>query len=261
MAAPAEGDFEQLLANADGHAMEGRHAEALTEYELAFAAMPAHLRATSVGELVVIAASKSALEDYEARGDVESLKRGRALLVDFIVAVSSNAGSNPPSLAPAREKLDELEAAAPSSKAVPRPEPEPEPEPQPEPEPEPQPEPESAEPEPSDLQPVQPGEDQPPRDRKGTLGLALTISGGVATLGGLALIVAGTQQVPWFQRKMEELGWTPDHPDYTTEAARAERTRNIDIGVGAGLAVVGIGVGVAGAVLLARSKKGADDRV
>ncbi|MEM7160659.1 MAG: hypothetical protein AAF799_47925, partial [Myxococcota bacterium] len=47
----------------------------------------------------------------------------------------------------------------------------------------------------------------------------------------------------------------------TTEAARAERTRNIDIGVGAGLAVVGIGVGVAGAVLLARSKKGADDRV
>ena len=256
LSAPAQGDFEQLLADADGHAIEGRHAQALTEYEQAFAAMPAELRATSVGELVVVAASKSALEDFKARGDIESLKRGRALLVDFIVVVSSHASSSPPSLDTARKQLAEIDDATPAPEPAAAAEPEPEPEPEPETEPEPEPEPPAVE-----AESTEPVDDRSMHERDRKLGLGLAIGGGAVTLGGLALIIAGTQQVPWFQQRMEEIGWTPDHPDYDTEAARAIRTRNIDIGVGAGLAVVGLSASVAGAVLLARGKRDRDDRV
>lgn len=56
-----ESTFEELLARADEHASESRHAAALDDYERAFAAMPSSLRPTGVGEVLALAAGKSAL--------------------------------------------------------------------------------------------------------------------------------------------------------------------------------------------------------
>lgn len=235
-AAPGEGDFEQLLAEADGHALDGRPDEALTAYEKAFEAMPPELRATEVGELVVLAAGKAALDDYERNHDVESLRRGRALLIAFITEVSSRPDAPPPPLDSARARLDEIDAAIPEAEPA-----------------TPPPAPAVTTNENAEPTSPEPMTDDAPRRRP--LGLALAASGGVVALGGVALVVAGTQQVPWFERKMEEIGWTPDHPEYADEAARAERMRAIDIGVGAAVAVVGVGLGVTGAVLIARDRK------
>ncbi|MCA9655914.1 MAG: hypothetical protein KC501_38765 [Myxococcales bacterium] len=238
LAAPAKGqDFEELLGQADEHAIEGRHAEALQTYEQAYAAMPVELKATGVGELVVLAAGKAAIGAYEADGNVQWLVRGRALLVDFIKEVSARPDAAPPSVDAARARLEEIDATLPETTEASSP-----------------PEPPPAAPEPATTT-IAPTDDGPKPGSRRKAGLALAVSGGVITLGGLALLVAGTRQVPWFQQRMEELGWTPDHPDYATEAARAERTRDIDIGVGAGVMVVGVGLGVTGAVLMARSRK------
>ncbi|MEX1364895.1 MAG: hypothetical protein AB1Z98_17335 [Nannocystaceae bacterium] len=236
-AAPTEVDFEQLLAEADAHTLDGRPAEALDAYERAYAAMPPELRATAVGELVVLAAGKAAFEAHRRSGDTAVLLRGRALLVSFITEVSARPDAAVPSLDSARSRLEELEAEVP------------------EPEPAPPPPPPEPEPEPELQQPVEPSDEGPRRQGQSKVGLALAVSGGAATLGGLGLVIAGSRQVPWFEGKIEELGWTPDHPDYAAEAAKAERTRNIDIGVGAAVMVVGIGLGVTGAVLMTRHRK------
>jgi hypothetical protein len=117
-AAAPESDFELLLAEADGHAIDGRYAQALDAYEHAYEAMPAELIATGVGELVVLAGGKAAVEDYKVRGEIESLKRGRALLVKFVTAVSADPNAAPPSLNAVQAWLDEIDEAIPAPEPV-----------------------------------------------------------------------------------------------------------------------------------------------
>ena len=83
-AAAPDGDFEQLIAEADAHAVAGRHAEALESYAAAFEAMPTDLRISTVGEFVALEAGQAAVEDFRARGDAASLVRGQTVLRMFL---------------------------------------------------------------------------------------------------------------------------------------------------------------------------------
>jgi hypothetical protein len=236
-ATPA-GDFEQLIAKADDHAGQGRHAQALQAYAEAFAAMPSDLKASGVGEFVAEAAGKAAIDDFHARGERSSLEAGRAVLLSFIdVAHGAGATADPALIEAAKTRLAEVDALMP---AVPEPteatsvsEDEAEPEPV-----------------------VTPGKDTAP-DRS-RLGLGLAVSGGVVALAGVGLVVAGLRQVPWYEGKLESEGWMSTDEGYGAQIDQAERVRNIDLGLGVAALVVGVGLGVTGAVLVARSKRGKD---
>lgn len=235
-AAAPEGDFEQLIAEADAHVDQGRHDEALSAYTRAYRAMPAELQVSGVGEFVAMAAGKAALEDFAARGDRRSLEQARDVLRAFVTA----AQTADPQLSPAptdaaSQRLAEIDAQLGSGP----------------PPSEPPPLTDDAGDEPSAAPPPEP--DAPP-DRS-RAGLALAVSGGVAALAGVGLLVAGARQVPWIERKLDEQGWQPTDEGYDDQIADAERVRAIDLGLGAAALVVGVGLGVTGAVLLARSKR------
>lgn len=226
LAAPG-GDFEQLVAEADEHAGAGRHQEALGAYAGAFDAMPADQQAGSVGEFVALAAGKAALDAFEADQDPASLEQGRGVLERFIAAAE---GAGEPTEA-ARARLDEIVAL------IPDPEPE-----------------EQTEPE---IVPRDPGPSTTDAPRKGpskTVGIALIAVGGASLLGGVGLMVAGSQQVPWYEDQLASGGWDTTSPEYRAELANAERTRDIDIGVGGALLGVGAALGVAGAVILVKAR-------
>ncbi len=224
--APESGDFEQRIADADGHADAGEHADAVEDYVGAFEAMPDELKVTEVGEFVVLAAGKAALADFEARQDPKSLKKARDLLEGFIemaagVDVSVDAVS---------ARLDEVQAAIPADEPIVGPEPEPEVD--------------------EDPDPVVDTPDKPPR--RG-LAIGLLAGGGVALLAGVGLMIAGARQVPWYEQKLADEGWTPDQVGYDREIASAERIRTIDYAVGGVFLGVGAGLAAAGAVLLVKS--------
>lgn len=239
-AAP-QGDFEQLIAQADGHADAQRHADALQTYVAAFDAMPDELKGSEVGEFVALAAAKAAKADYQEREDEQALAQGRGVLTRFIEQASGVQGA--PSVEPAKERLAELDALVPPE----RPEPvEVAP---------PEPAPEEVEPAAEEVEPV---DRRSVRRRKVALGLI--IGGGVAAVAGLSLTLVGTRQVPWYEQQLAQGGWTPETMGYAEQIQSAERIRDIDIGVGIALIVVGVGVGVGGGVLLAKNRRGADSR-
>jgi hypothetical protein len=227
-------DYERLIAEADGHASEGRHAQALRAYSEAFRSMPLELKVSGVGEFVAVAAGKAAIDDYQARAEVESLEQGRMILLAFIGATqSADPALEPPPLDGAKERLAEIDALMPKTADAP-----------------------------SGPPPAAPGEDRSEDpapedvapDRSG-LGLGLAVAGGVATLAGLGLVIAGVRQVPWYEAKLASEGWMTTDDGYDQQIADAERIRNVDLGLGAGILVVGLGVGITGAVLLAKSKQ------
>lgn len=235
-AAAPRGDFEQLIAEADEHAGQGRHADALRAYADAFAAMPGDLKASGVGEFVAVAAGNAAVADFRARGDRRSLEDGRVVLLGFIEAAKgADPAAGPVSIAEANERLAEIDALMPAP-ADPPPAPVPE------------------EPEARDRPEPGPSDDAAP-DRS-RVGLALAISGGVAALAGVGLLVAGLRQVPWYESKLEAEGWLPTDAGYDQEIAEAERVRNLDVGLGVAALVVGMGLGITGGVLVAKSKRG-----
>ncbi len=224
------GDFEQLIADADGHADAGRDAEALEAYADAFDAMPEELKTSEVGEFVALATAKAALADFDSREDPASLERAQDVLEQFI-EVADAAGL---SVEAAKDLLAEIVTRIPED-----------------------------EPEPDDefeqeVELEDPSDDPPPPRR----GLALGLLGGgaAAAVAGLGLVIAGTRQVPWYEQKLEEGGWATDDPGYDDQIASAERIRNIDLGLGAALLVVGVGLGVGGGVLLARGRGGSESR-
>lgn len=196
--AEEESTFEELLARADEHASEGRHAAALDDYERAFAAMPATLRPTGVGEVLALAAGKAALEDYAAGGDARSLRRGRALVTAFLTVASTNPGAASLSLDAARTRLEEIDDVL--SVGAPELEPEVEVEPEPEPAPGPQ----------NDLQPqIDPAE--PSRMSSGSpwtmddkssarrVGTGLMVAGALVSAGGAITTVIGGWMLPQYQ--------------------------------------------------------------
>jgi hypothetical protein len=232
-AAP-QGDFEQLIAEADGHASQGRHAEALRAYSDAFRSMPTELKASGVGEFVAVAAGKAAIDDFAARGDRRSLEDARMILLAFVgAAKAADPASGPAPIDAAKERLAEIDALMPEVADAPI---------------EPLPAPADEEP-----APPPPADDtKPDRSR---LGVGLVVAGGVAAVAGLGLVIAGARQVPWYEQKLETEGWLPTDAGYDQQIADAERVRTIDLGIGAAALVVGVGLGVTGAVLLARSKQ------
>lgn len=237
-AAAPKPDFEQLIAQADEHTSAGRHAEALRSYSEAFRAMPESLKSSGVGEFVALAAGSAAIEDFRARGDSTSLADGRLVLMSFIGAAKrADPASGPASIDGAKERLAEIDALTPKAgeaTVTPTPTAEATDETDAPPEPEPQ----------ADAAP----------DRTG-LGIGLAVAGGVATLAGLGLVIAGARQVPWYEAKLEAQGWVTTDEGYDAQIAEAERTRNLDVGLGAAVLVVGVGLGIGGAVLLAKQRK------
>lgn len=234
LAMAPRGDFEQLIAEADAHTSEGRHAEALESYADAFAAMPIDLKVSGVGEFVAVAAARAALEDYAARGEIESLERARMVLLAFVGAVqTADPALGPATVDSAKERLAEINAAMPAVTEAPL---------------EPPPAPGAAqEPTPDPIT------DTPsPRSRAG---LGLIVSGGVVALAGVGLATAGLRQVPWYEGKLADEGWMTSDEGYDQQIAEAERVRNIDLGLGIGALVAGVGLGVTGAVLMTRSKR------
>lgn len=245
--APARGgasqaDFEQLIAQADAHSSAGRHAEALASYVDAFTAMPAALRASSVGQFVALAAANAAQEDFRARGDARSLDQGRDVLRAFVlVAQASPQDGTTELVTEVQARLAELDALRASGRS-------------------PAAEPDSGG-DASDGDLDAPPGDGPTsaRDRaapdRSRLGLALAVSGGVVLLGGVGLMIAGARQVPWYEEQLASEGWTSSDPGYDAQIAEAQRVRNVDYGIGAAMLVVGVGLGATGAVFLARSKQ------
>lgn len=233
VAAPS-GDFEALVAEADEHAGAGRHAEALEAYAAAFEAMPEAMRPTTVGDFVARAAGKAALDDFEGRGEVASLERGRDVLEAFIAAAEgASSGDGPASTTAARERLDEIVARIP------------------EPEPEPEVEVEAA---PITVPTADSGRQGPSR----TVGIALVAAGGASVLGGIGLVVAGARQVPWYEQQLIDGGWDPASSEFADELGNAERVRTIDLALGGALLGVGVGLGVAGGVILAKARASGD---
>jgi hypothetical protein len=245
VAAPRGGggqaDFEQLIAEADAHSSAGRHAEALKSYVDAFTAMPAELRASSVGQFVALAAANAAQEDFRARGDATSLDKGRDVLRAFVlVAQATDREGTAELVTEAQARLTELEQL----RSSPSP---------------------AAEPDPS-ASASDDGLDTPPSDGPtpssggptpdhSRLGIALAVSGGVVLLGGLGLMIAGARQVPWYEEELAGQGWATTDPGYDQEIAQAQGVRNVDYGIGAAMLVIGVGLGVTGAVLLTKSKQ------
>lgn len=236
-AAAPDPDFEQLIAQADEHASQGRHAQALQRYSEAFRAMPEPLKASGVGEFVALSAGNAAIEDFKARGDRTSLADGRLVLISFISAAKrADPASGPAPIDDAKERLAELDALVPEAVDGPT---------------EPAPSTGGAD-EPTELQPR---DDTAAPDRS-RLGLGLVIAGSVATVAGLGLVIAGARQVPWYEAKLESEGWVTTDEGYDAQIAIAERTRNIDVGLGAGVLAVGVGLGITGAVIMAKRKRG-----
>lgn len=234
-AAPA--DFEQRIADADAHANEGRHAEALQAYAEAFAAMPPELKASSVGEFVAMAAGNAAIADFEARGDRKSLETGRMVLLGFVgAAQSAGPGAETAPIDGAKQRLGELDARMPAPETTPADPPTP------------------AGPPPAH-EPTPTIESDTAPDRRG-LAIGLAVAGGVGALAGVGLLVAGARQVPWYEARLESEGWQPTDEGYDAEIDQAERIRTIDIGIGAAALVVGVGLGITGAVLLSKRKQG-----
>lgn len=243
-AAPAA-DFEQLIARADEHASAGRHADALRTYVDAFEAMPRDLRRSSVGEFVVLAAANAAEQDYQARSDRASLEAAVEVLQAFMGEVKAADPEGAAALVEqAKQRSLQLGALLDASA-------EPSSEPSETVEPEAAPADETAPPEAADDS----TSDRAAPDRR-RLGLALVVSGGVAVLGGVGLMVAGVRQVPWYEGKLADEGWVPTDVGYDQQIADAERYRNLDLGLGAGLAVIGLGLGITGAVLVAKHGRG-----
>ncbi|MEM9455289.1 MAG: hypothetical protein AAGF11_13995, partial [Myxococcota bacterium] len=113
-AAPANGDFEQLLATADRHAVASDHAKAVDSYHRAYFAMPVELRTTDVGELVVLAASRHAIEANKKSVDIRTLQLCQTLVSEFITELSASKARHKPSPDPAIAMLEALEEIAPA---------------------------------------------------------------------------------------------------------------------------------------------------
>lgn len=241
-AAPAA-DFEQLIARADEHASAGRHADALRTYVEAFEAMPRDLRRSSVGEFVVLAAANAAEQDYQARSDRASLEAAVEVLHAFMGEVKA---ADPEGAAALVEQAklrslqlgELLDASAEPSEPAAQPEAGPADE-------------AAAAPQADDAR----ASDRAAPDRR-RVGLALAVTGGVAVLGGVGLMIAGVRQVPWYEGKLADEGWVSTDVGYGQQIADAERIRNLDLGLGAGVVVIGLGLGITGAVLVAKRARG-----
>ncbi|MEM9460923.1 MAG: hypothetical protein AAGF11_42560 [Myxococcota bacterium] len=113
-AAPKE-QHEQLLVAAGEHSNAGRHDAALQAYADAFEAMSVQLRVSGVGELVALEAGSAAIADYQARGERESLKRGRAVILAFMQAVrTAGPGIESVPLDAVKQQLVKLDALIPA---------------------------------------------------------------------------------------------------------------------------------------------------
>lgn len=236
-AAAPQADFEQLIARADEHSGQGQHAEALRAYAEAFSMMPAELKASDVGEFVALAAGHAALDDFRARGEPSSLEEGRTVLLSFIEAVDGvNPALQPASTDAARERLAEIDALVPVDPAAPGESPTPL--------------------DASDTLAMEERRDDTTADeRQRRLGIGFVVAGGVAAVTGVGLVIAGSRQVPWYEARLKEEGWTPTDEGYDRQIVAAERVRNIDIGLGAVALAIGVGLGVTGAVFLAMRER------
>lgn len=225
---------------------KGKHGEALVRFSEAFEAMPNDVKVSDVGEFVVYSGTQAALRQFEADGDPAVLLQGKALAASFLVLVGrARPGASVAAAERAQAALSELEALS-------RPGSEPE---------------SAAGPEPAVCDFGGPGPDPVPTPapapaKPDRLAPALLFTGSLALAGGMALIVVGARQVPWYEARMAEFGWEPGSTGYDYEAKldEARAMRNIDVGVGAALAVVGVGAVVYGAVRSARHRSEDRDR-
>lgn len=113
-AAAPKDRHEQLLVAAGEHSNAGRHEAALQAYADAFEAMSVSLQVSGVGELVALEAGSAAIADYQARGDRESLERGRAVILAFMQAVrTAGPGIESVPLDAVKQQLAELDALTP----------------------------------------------------------------------------------------------------------------------------------------------------
>lgn len=184
---------EQLLVVAGEHRAAGRHEQALAAYAEAFEAMTPELRVSGVGELVALEAGNAALEDYQARGERESLVRGRAVVVAFIESIkTARPGVETVPMDGAKRLLSQIDQAMPAAEpAVPE-----------------AGEAAGEEAASEDIEPV--GSDEPaspaeadePRARGGPLGamgkagVALLVVGGVSVNAGVALLIRSPTYFP-----------------------------------------------------------------
>jgi len=244
--AKPQGDgFEDAMARAGALVEKGEHASALADFEAAYASMPREIKIGNVGEFVAYSGGRSALRAFNTSGDRAVLERGKTLLATFVSDVDSASGAATASTDRALSMLAIIEGLL-----------EPEPELAPEGATEPS---EIADDEPLDQPDPAPA---PQRPRRDAIGLGLTITGALATAGGLAAIIAGARQVAWYEDELERNGWSPDatHYDYDAKLDEARRVRNIDLGVGIGVTAVGIGLLTYGAIRLKNGGKPGDDR-
>lgn len=243
------GGYERSMAEAGVLVDKGKHREALVRFAEAFEAMPADVKVSDVGEFVVYSGTQAALRQFQADGDPAVLLQGKALAASFLVLVGrAQPGASVAAVERAQAALTELEALS-------RPVSEPEP---------------AAGFEPPVCDPVEPGPDPVPTPaptcpapaKPDRLAPALLFTGSLALAGGVALIVVGARQVPWYEARMAEFGWEPGSTGYDYEAKldEARAMRNIDVGVGAALAAVGVGAVVYGAVRSAHHRSTDRDR-
>lgn len=203
--------------------------------------MPKKVKVQDVGEFVAYSGIQSAIKHYVATGDQDALEQGKRLAMSFLAAIEqAPAGTQTASDTRIQATLTQIERLIPKEQPPPEcPVPEPSPDPTPDP---------TSEPPSNPSQRCNCGVDR--------LGLGLSLAGGLASAGGLALFIAGVRQVPWYEARLSEFGWSPDSTDYDydTELDKARRSRNINIGVGITVTSIGIGILSYGLVRLKRHR-------
>lgn len=213
-------NYERAMAEAGALADQERHGEALDRFVSAFEAMPVEIKISDVGEFVVHGGTQSAISHYVATGEFAALREGRRLAASFLEEIErAPAEASTASIERTQATLAQIERLLPK-------------EPPPPPHPAPTVDPAQPLPHPCDCKSLD------------KLGLGLSFAGGLVSAGGLALIIAGGRQVPWYTERLEDFGWSPDATDYSydDELDKARRARNINVGVGVGIAMVGVGM-------------------
>jgi hypothetical protein len=249
--APAK---DGLLREADAHRKQGEHRPAAEKYAAYWRAQDEAQRASSTGAYIVDFAVASYLAAFDASVDVADLEAARDLLREFIGDVERVHGSSDQVFAAdAKVELQRVETQIEQHRPTPAVEPEPEPQPDAKAEPAPAP----LEPEPAPPPAIV--DRPPPRQGPDKLGIGLVVGGSVIVLGGVGMLIAGSQYVSIARDRLREAqadaegdDQQPDGPAYLDHARDA---RNLMLGLGAAVVVIGLVPTIWGAVRLARRSK------
>jgi hypothetical protein len=252
-----------LLREADGHRKKGEHRQAGEKYAAYYRAQPESQRASSAGAYVVDFAVSSYLASFEASSEPADLEASKALLDEFLADVERVHGSaDQPFAADAKTKRETVEAKlaelTPTSTKQPEPEPESESESESGSESGSESESESdSDPDPDpDPDPVV---DRSPPPGPDKLGIGLVVGGSVVVLGGIGMLIGGSQYMSIAEDRLRETeamaagsDFQPDRDAYLDNARKA---RNVMLGLGAAVVAVGLVPTIWGAVRLARHGK------